>query len=87
MLLYSPCKFQKSRVLYCKLNNETYLLDNIREWVINQQPSVNTSTHWWFKDLPQNINELFHTSQKIERLVICLGKHLAAITLLIYYTI
>jgi len=59
MLLYSPCIFQKSRVVYCKLNNETYLLNNIREWVINQQPSVNTSTHWWFKDLPQNINELF----------------------------
>ena len=64
MLLYSPCKFQKSRVLYCKLNNETYLLDNIREWVIKQQPSLNTSTHWWFKDLPQNINELFlHVSK------------------------
>jgi len=64
MLLYSPCKFQKSRVLSCKLNNETYLLDNIREWVIKQNPSVNTSTHWWFKDLPQNINELFlHVSK------------------------
>ena len=59
MLLYSPCKFQKSRVLNCKLNNEGFLLNSIREWVIQQNPSITTSTHWWFKDLPENINELF----------------------------
>lgn len=59
MLLYSPCKFQKSRVLNCKLNNEGFLLNIIREWVIQQNPSITTSTHWWFKDLPQNINDIF----------------------------
>jgi hypothetical protein len=62
MFLHLPWKYQKSRVYNCKLNNdyESYLLNNIRDWVINQEPSVNTSTHWWFKDLPHNIKDLFN---------------------------
>ena len=57
-----PWKYQKSRVCNCKLNNadESYLLNNIREWVINKEPSVNISSHWWYKDLPPNIRDMFY---------------------------
>jgi len=58
-MFYLPWKSQTSRVLNCKLNNENSSLNSIREWVIKQEPSINTSTHWWCKDLPPNINELF----------------------------
>lgn len=58
-MFYLPWKSQMSRVLNCKLNHEHTLLNSIREWVIKQEPSINTSTHWWCKDLPPNINELF----------------------------
>ncbi len=44
MFLNLPWKYQKSRVYNCKLNNadDSYMLNNIREWVINQEPSVKT---------------------------------------------
>jgi hypothetical protein len=62
MFLYLPWENQKSRILNCKLHNDNYSLDtlkNIREWVINQDPSINTSTHWWYKDLPEDTKGLF----------------------------
>jgi len=60
MFLYFPWENQKSRVLHCKLTNDNYTLNtlnSIREWVINQDPSINTSTHWWYKDLPEDTKE------------------------------
>ena len=63
MFLYFPWENQKSRVLHCKLTNENYSLNtlsSIREWVIKQDPSVNTSTHWWYKDLPEDTKGFFN---------------------------
>ena len=66
MFLNLPWKYQRSRVYNCKLNNadDSYILNNIRDWVINQEPSVKTSTHWWYKDLPPNIKDLFYDITK-----------------------
>ena len=71
MVLHLPWKYQKSRVYNCKLNNadDSYLLNNIRDWVINQEPSINTSTHWWFKDLPNNIKDLFYDVTKNRKII------------------
>jgi|UniRef100_A0A6C0LW16 hypothetical protein len=69
MFLYLPWKFQNSRVLNCKLNNDIYLLNLIRVWVIKQDPSINTPTHWWCKDLPSNINELFCDISKNNKII------------------
>jgi hypothetical protein len=64
MFLYLPWKFQNSRVLNCKLNNDINTLNLIRDWVIKQDPSINTPSHWWFKDLPPNIYNLFYDISK-----------------------
>ena len=69
MFLYFPWKFQNSRVLNCKLNNDIYLLNLIRDWVIKQEPSINTPSHWWFKDLPPNIYNLFYDISKITKII------------------
>jgi len=69
MFLYLPWKFQNSRVLNCKLNNDIYSLNLIRDWVIKQPPPINTSTHWWCKDLPPNINELFCDISKNNKII------------------
>ena len=68
-MLYLPWRFQKSRVVNCKLRNDNHVLNSIREWVILQNPSVNTSTHWWYKDLPQNIKELFYNTAKDKKII------------------
>jgi hypothetical protein len=69
MFLYFPWKFQNSRVLNCKLNNDIYLLNLIRDWVIKQEPSINTPSHWWFKDLPPNIYNLFYDISKNTKII------------------
>ncbi len=69
MFLYLPWKFQNSRVLNCKLNNDIYSLNLIRDWVIKQAPPINKSTHWWCKDLPPNINELFCDISKNNKII------------------
>lgn len=69
MFLYLPWKFQNSRVLNCKLNNDINMLNLIRDWVIKQGPPINTSTHWWWKDLPPNINELFGYISKNNKII------------------
>ena len=68
-MLYLPWKFHKSRVLNCKLRSDHYLLNSIREWVILQEPSITTSRHWWYKDLPQNIKEMFYNSAKDKKII------------------
>jgi hypothetical protein len=67
-MLYLPWRFQKSRVVNCKLRNDNQVLNSIREWVILQNPSVNTSTHWWYKDLPPNIKEQFYNIAKDKKI-------------------
>jgi len=68
-MLYLPWKFQKSRVLNCKLRSDHYLLNSIREWVILQEPSTTTSSCWWYKDLPQNIKEMFYNTAKDKKII------------------
>lgn len=67
-MLYFPWRFQRSRVVNCKLGTANNTLGSIREWVLEQTPSFKTSTHWWYKDLPPHIKELFNdvtTDKKI----------------------
>ena len=74
-MLYLPWKVQKSRVLHCKLtkdaqyHSQTSNLHSIREWVIHQYPSVSTSTHWWFKDLPSDTKDVFYNIAKDKRII------------------
>jgi hypothetical protein len=68
-MFYLPWKFQKSRVLNSKLNDEYSSLNSIREWVIMQEPSINTSTHLRCKDLPPNINELFSNISNNKKII------------------
>lgn len=49
-----------SSVLYGKLpEDDMKYLRDIRKWVISQGPSKNTSTHWWYTDLPVEIKHRF----------------------------
>jgi hypothetical protein len=73
-MFYLPWRFQKSRVLHCKLKKDTATnaansLHSIREWVIHQYPSVSTSTHWWFKDLPPDIKDSFYNIAKDKKII------------------
>jgi hypothetical protein len=71
-MLYLPWRFQKSRVLHCKFRKDDpplTQLHSIREWVIHQYPSVSTSTHWWFKDLPADIKDLFYNIAKDKKII------------------
>ena len=80
MFLNLPWKYQKSRVYNCKLNNadDSYILNYIRNWVINQEPSVKTSTHWWYKDLPPNIKDLFYDVTKNRKIIEMFKKSLGS---------
>ena len=68
-MLYLPWKFHKSRVLNCKLRKDHYLLNSIRDWVILQEPSTTTSSHWWYKDLPEDIKEMFYNTTKDKKII------------------
>jgi hypothetical protein len=68
-MLYLPWKFQKSRVLNCKLRKDHYLLNSIREWVILQEPSTTTSSCWKYKDLPEDIKEMFYNTTKDKKII------------------
>lgn len=68
-MLYLPWRFQKSRVLNCKLRNDHYLLNSIRDWVILQEPSTTTSSHWWYKDLPEDVKEMFYNTTKDKKII------------------
>ena len=68
-MLYLPWKFHKSRVLNCKLRKDHYLLNSIREWVILQEPSTTTSSCWKYKDLPEDIKEMFYNTTKDKKII------------------
>lgn len=47
-------------MLYTKLvDDDRRYLQDIRKWVICQEPSKTTSTHWWYKDLPTDVRHSF----------------------------
>jgi hypothetical protein len=59
MLYYLPWVHQHKRVYSCKIRDNVNALDIIRGWVVNQNPSRKTSTHWWYNELPENIHSKF----------------------------
>ena len=68
-MLYLPWRFQKSRVLNCKLRNDHYLLNSIRDWVILQEPSTTISSSWKYNDLPQDVKEMFYNTTKDKKII------------------
>lgn len=68
-MLYFPWRFQKSRVLNCKLRNDHYLLNSIRDWVILQEPSTTISSSWKYNDLPQDVKEMFYNTTKDKKII------------------
>jgi hypothetical protein len=58
MLFYFPYKHQKNRVYKCKINDYTEI-DILRNWVIAQNPDNNSSSHWWYSELPAHISLLY----------------------------
>lgn len=68
-MLYLPWKFQKSRVLNCKLRNDHYMLNSIRDWVILQDPSTTISSSWKYNDLPQDVKEMFYNTTKDKKII------------------
>lgn len=77
-MLYLPWRFQRSRVVNCKLGTANNTLGSIREWVIEQVPSFKTSSHWWYKDLPPHIKELFNDITTDKKITGMLKKTLGA---------
>jgi hypothetical protein len=45
------------------------LLNSIRDWVILQDPSTTTSTHWKYNDLPQDVKEMFYNTAKDKKII------------------
>jgi len=68
MLTYLPWKHQKNRVYSCNISDSLELNDihTIREWVISQFPTKETSTHWWYNELPVNISDSFSNITKCD---------------------
>ena len=58
MLFYFPYKHQKNRVYKCKINDYTEI-GILRNWVIAQNPDNNSSSHWWYSELPADISLLY----------------------------
>lgn len=58
-MIYLPWKHQQSRVLNCKLRDTDNIryMNMIRDWVISQKPSKQSSSHWWQIDKHNNIPE------------------------------
>tara|TARA_B100000795_G_C22805557_1_gene444635 strand:+ start:1491 stop:2630 length:1140 start_codon:yes stop_codon:yes gene_type:complete len=51
--------YKNKRVYKCKIT--TYEeIDKLREWAIQQNPSIDKSTHWWYNKLPTDICMLFY---------------------------
>ena len=75
-MLYFPWRFQRSRVVNCKLGTANNTLSSIREWVIEQTPSFKTSTHWWYNDLPTHIKELFNDITRDKKIIDMFKKRL-----------
>ena len=35
-------------------------IEDIKEWVLNQKPTKDHTTHWWVSDLPNNLQNAFN---------------------------
>lgn len=60
MLLYLPFFNQPSRIITYKFDeNEFSKINEIRKWALLQNPSLDTSAHWWFSKLPDEIKNCY----------------------------
>lgn len=79
MLFYLPWIHQPTRVYSCKIWDNVKQIDTIRDWVISQNPSKKTSTHWWYNELPENIRgkflEIANCDNIIDMFMKGLGRH------------
>ena len=59
----------KSRVIKTKLDSEQNKLDmeKIKNWVLQQKPTKEHTTHWWVKDLPTDIKKSFNRLARSEK--------------------
>jgi hypothetical protein len=76
MLYYLPWIHQPKRVYSCKIWDNVKVIDVIREWVINQNPSQKTSTHWWYNELPTNIHSKFLEIANCDNIIDMFAKEL-----------
>ena len=52
----------KDRVIKTNLNSkkDSKDIEDIKEWVLNQKPTKDHTTHWWVSDLPNNLQNAFN---------------------------
>jgi hypothetical protein len=58
MLIYFPWIHQKNKVFSTKIDDTNYI-NELRKWVISQNPPNDKSTHIWYNKLPTDISILF----------------------------
>jgi hypothetical protein len=58
-------------VRYTKLSgdHELGLLQSINDWVMSQNPSKDTTTHWWFNQLPEEVRSAFDKVQRSDSMM------------------
>lgn len=59
MLAYLPWINNKNSVYKSKIEAHEEI-NKLRKWAINQNPSNNKSTHWWYKNLPTDVCMTFY---------------------------
>lgn len=68
MLAYLPWNNKKNSVYKSKIEDHEEI-NKIRKWAINQNPSNNKSTHWWYKNLPTDVCMTFYKIALNENIV------------------
>lgn len=66
---FFPGSPYRSRVLTCNLvtqdsESRKQDLKKIRDWALKRMPSKNMSSHWWFRDLDEDVMEAFERCAK-----------------------
>jgi len=68
MLAYLPWNNKKNSVYKSKIEDHEEI-NKLRKWAINQNPSNNKSTHWWYKNLPTDVCMTFYKIALNENIV------------------
>ena len=74
MLFYFPYKHQKNRVYKCKISDNTEI-DELRKWVMSQNPDDNNSSHWWYSELPADISLLYYKIASDKNIITMFAKN------------
>jgi hypothetical protein len=63
---FSPFHFIKKRMLIGKMKSSGELrdIDTVRNWAIQQNPTIQTTSHWWVSDLGKEARDAFHRVEK-----------------------